>query len=133
MNIAFIAHDNKKELIAQLCTAYEDILSKHNLFATAPTANVIMKNSGLKVRKFLSGYDGGDVQIASRVAYGEIDLVIFIMDHDDDCANDSDVSVLMRQCDIHNVPIATNIATAEIMIHGLEHGDFAWRDIIRNN
>ncbi|MGN0181520.1 MAG: methylglyoxal synthase [Candidatus Ornithomonoglobus sp.] len=133
MNIAFIAHDNKKELIVQLCIAYEDILSRHNLFATAPTANVIMRNSSLKVHKFLSGYDGGDVQIASRVAYGEIDLVIFIMDHDDNCANDSDVSVLMRQCDIHNVPIATNTATAEVMIHGLEHGDFAWRDIIRNN
>ncbi|MDD6762308.1 MAG: methylglyoxal synthase [Clostridiales bacterium] len=133
MNIALIAHDSKKELMVQLCIAYEGILSKNSLFATSPTANIIMKNTGLTVHKFLPGYDGGGVQIASRVAYGEIDLVIFILDHDDNGAMDSDVSVLMRQCDIHNVPIATNIATAEVMIHGLEHGDFAWRDILRNS
>ena len=130
MNIALIAHDSKKELITQLCISYEQILSQHSLFATAPTANVICENTNLEIYRFLSGYSGGDVQIASRVAYDEIDLVIFFIDHLDSASKDLDVSILLRSCDVHNVPIATNIATAEVLIHGLEHGDFGWRDII---
>lgn len=131
MNIAFIAHDSKKELLVQLCIAYEGTLSEHNLFATMPTANVIMRNTNLSVHCFLSARDGGNEQISARVAYGEIDLVIFMIDHEDAAAEDADVYALLRQCDANNVPIATNTAAAEVMIHGLENGDFAWRDIVR--
>lgn len=131
MNIAFIADDGKKESMVQLCIAYKEILKNHNLFGTGPTANVIMKNTGLTVQKFLSAYDGGDVQIASRVSYDEIDIVFFLIDHEDPSASNLDTSILLRQCDINNVPIATNIASAEILIHGIEHGDFEWREILR--
>ena len=131
MNIAFLAHDTKKELITQLCISYEQILSEHSLYATAPTANVISEDTNLQFYRFLSGYAGGDVQIAARVAYDEIDLVIFFIDHKDPASKDPGVATLLRYCDIHNVPIATNIASAEVLIHGLEHGDFGWRDIIK--
>lgn len=130
MNIALIAHGGKKESIIQFCIAYEEILKQHILIATSPTANVIMQNSNLRPFRVLSGYSGGDVQIASRVAYDEIDLVVFLIDHEDEWANDTDVSILLRQCDIHNVPVATNIATAEVLIRGLQQGDFGWREII---
>ena len=130
MNIAFIAHNSKKELLVELCIAYEKVLAQHNLFATGPTANVISENTSLKVYRFLSGYDGGDVQISTRERYNEIELVLFFIDHNDPAATDNDVAVLLRSCDSMNVPIATNLATAEVLIHGLENGDFMWRDII---
>lgn len=133
MNIALIAHDGKKESIIQFSIAYEEILKRHVLIATSPTASVIMRNTNLKVYNVLSGYYGGDVQIASRIAYNEIDLVIFLLDHDDPMASDRDVSILLQQCDIHNIPVATNIATAEVLIRGLQQGDFEWRDIIKRN
>lgn len=133
MNIALVAHDSKKELLAQLCMAYENILSAHNLFSTAPTANVIMRDTGLKIQKFLSGYNGGCAQISSRVAYDELDIIIYLIDHDDPMAYDPDAQMIIKQCDLSNVPLATNIATAECMIHGLVHGDFAWKEILRRN
>lgn len=130
MNIAFIAQNSKKEQMVQLCIAYEQILSQHNLFATSPTANIISENTNLKFYRFLSGYTGGVVQIASRVSYNEMDLVFFFIDHLDKASKEYDVASLLRMCDVHNVPIATNMATAEVLIHGLNHGDLAWRDIV---
>lgn len=130
MNIAFIAHDNKKEQMVQLCIAYERIFAQHSLYATSPTANIICENTGLQVYRFLSGYAGGDVQIAARVVYNEIDMVIFLIDHNDSASKDSDVSALLRACDMNNIPLATNIASAEVLIHGLEHGDLGWREIV---
>jgi len=129
MNIALIAHDKKKELMVQFCIAYKGILEKHDLFATGTTGKVIIENTGMSVYRFLSGPQGGDQQIGARVAYNEIDLVLFFRDPNPE-SYEPEVASLMRLCDMHNIPIATNLATAEVLIHGLERGDLDWRDII---
>ena len=130
MNIALIAHDKKKELMAQFCIAYKGILSKHSLYATDTTGKVIIDNTGMSVDRFLPGPQGGDQQIGARVAYNEIDLVLFFRDPLTAEAYEPDVSNLLRLCDMHNIPIATNLATAEVLIHGLDRGDLDWRDIV---
>ena len=130
MNIALIAHDKKKELMAQFCIAYKGILSEHSLYATDTTGKVIIDNTGMSVYRFLPGPQGGDQQIGARVAYNEIDLVIFFRDPLTAEAYEPDVSNLIRLCDMHNIPIATNLATAEVLIHGLDRGDLDWRDIV---
>ena len=113
MNIALMAHDSKKELMVQFCIAYSGILSHHNLCATGTTGKMVAEATGLEIFRFLSGAHGGDQQIASRIACNEIDLLLFF-----------------RLCDVHNIPVATNIATAEALIHALERGDLDWRDIV---
>lgn len=130
MNIALIAHDKKKELMVQFCIAYKGILEKHVLFATGTTGKLIIENTGMDVYRFLSGPQGGDQQIGARVAYNEIDLVLFLRDPLTAESYEPDVASLLRVCDMHNIPIATNVATAEVLIHGLERGDLDWRDII---
>ena len=130
MNIAFIAHDIKKELMVQFCIAYKGILNKHNLYATDTTGKMISENTGMSVYRFLAGHQGGDQQIGARVAYNEIDLVFFFRDPNTKTLREPDVMNLLRLCDMHSIPIATNIATAEVLIHGLERGDFEWRDIL---
>ena len=130
MNIALIAHDKKKELMVDFCIAYKAILSKHNLCATGTTGSLIIEATGLNVNLFLSGPQGGDQQIGARIAYNEIDLVLFFRDPLTAQPHEPDVSALFRLCDVHNIPLATNSATAEVMIRGLERGDLAWRDIV---
>lgn len=130
MNIAFIAHDMKKELIVQFCIAYKGILNKHSLFATDTTGKMISENTGMNVYRFLPGHQGGDQQIGARVAYNEIDLVFFFRDPATQEPREPDIMNLLKLCDMHNIPIATNLATAEVLIHGLERGDLAWRDIL---
>ena len=129
MNIALIAHDKKKELMVQFCMAYCGILSKHQLCATGTTGKLVTDATGLKIDRFLSGAQGGDQQIGARVAYNEIDMVIFLCDPLS-TDNESDVHALQRLCDLHSVPIATNIATAEMLILGLDRGDLSWREIV---
>ena len=126
MNIALIAHDKKKELMVQFCIAYSGILSKHSLYATGTTGKMIIENTGLNVYRFLSGPQGGDQQIGARIAYNEIDLVLFFRDPLNAEGYEPDVFSLLRLCDMHNIPIATNCATAEVLIHGLERGDLDW-------
>jgi methylglyoxal synthase len=130
MEIAIIAHDMKKELMTQFCIAYCGILSKHNLCATSITAKYISDATGLKIEKLLTGEHGGEQQITSRLAYNEIDLVLFFRDPLSNQGHEPDVDPLLRLCDIHNVPIATNIATAEVLVRGLDRGDMDWRDIV---
>ncbi len=130
MNIALIAHDKKKELMVQFCIAYKGILSKHNLIATGTTGGLINETTGLEVHRLLSGPQGGDQQIGAYIAYDEIDLVLFFRDPLTMQSYEPDVSALFRLCDVHNIPLATNIATAEVLIHGLERGDLDWRDIV---
>ena len=130
MNIALIAHDKKKELMVQICIAYCGILADHNLFATGTTGKLVSEATGLKVHRFLSGPQGGDQQIGARIAYNEIDMVFFFRDPLTAGAHEPDVLTLLRLCDLHNVPIATNVATAEVLIHGLARGDLDWRDIV---
>ncbi len=129
MNIAFIAHDMKKELMAQFCIAYKPILKNHTLFATGTTGGIIEDVTKLQIHKFLSGSQGGDQQISARIAYNEIDLVLFFRDPLSTTEYEPDVSAMCKLCDIHNIPIATNVATAEVLIKGLERGDLDWRNI----
>ena len=131
MNIALIAHDAKKELMIQFCIANCGILSKQNLCATGTTGKLVSEATGLKVDRFLSGAQGGDQQIASRIACNEIDMVLFFRDPLTVKAHEPNEMNLLRLCDVHNIPIATNIATGEMLIHGLERGDLDWRAIVR--
>lgn len=131
MNIALIAHDTKKELMVQFCIAYCGILSRHNLCATGTTGRLVSEATGLEIVKFLSGKQGGDQQIASRISYNEIDLLLYFRDPISASANDPNEANLLRLCDVRNIPVATNIATAEALIHALERGDLDWRDILR--
>lgn len=130
MNIALIAHDAKKELMTQFCIAYCGILSKHNLCATGTTGKIVESATGLEIFSFLAGNQGGEEQIAARIACNEIDLLLLFRDPLTARSDEPDEASLLRLCDVHNIPVATNIATAEALIHSLEHGDLDWRDIV---
>ena len=131
MNIALIAHDAKKELMIQFCIAYCGVLSRHNLYATGTTAKVVSEATGLDIVKFLSGQQGGSQQIASRISCDEIDLLLLFRDPLKPKPTEPDEKILLGLCDVHNIPVATNIATAEVLIHGLERGDLDWREIVK--
>ncbi len=130
MEIAIIAHDLKKELMAQFCIAYCGILSKHNLCATAVTAKYISEATGLNIERLMSGEQGGEQQIASRVAYNEIDVLLYFRDTRPTSINNTVEHELLRMCDLYNIPVATNIATAEVIITALDRGDLDWRAFV---
>ena len=130
MNIALIAHDRKKELMVQFCMAYCGILAKHNLCATGTTGKLVSEATGLKIERYLPGMQGGEEQISARVSYNEIDLVLFFRDPMSNSQYEPDIHVLARLCDMHNIPIATNAAPAEMLILGLDRGDLDWRNIV---
>ena len=130
MNIAIIAHDAKKELMVQFCIAYCGILSRHNLCATGTTGKLVSEATGLSIQRFLSGAQGGDQQISARIGCDEIDLLLFFRDPLSMKRGEPNDADLLRLCDVHNIPVATNIATAEVLIHGLERGDMDWRNIV---
>ena len=131
MNIAFLAHDKKKELMVQFCTAYKSVLAKYNLFATATTGRLIADNTGLPITMLLSHKQGGHQQINARIAYNEIDLVILFTDPNTVNAwEDAQLLDTIRHCDRQNVPIVTNIASAELAIMGLQRGDLDWREML---
>lgn len=130
MQIAIIAHDTKKELMTQFCIAYCGTLSKHDLCATSITAKYISEATGLRIEKLMTGEHGGEQQIASRIAYDEIDILLFFRSTNPMDSFDEESFELLSMCDRHNVPVATNIATAEVLICALERGDLAWREII---
>lgn len=129
MNIAIMSHDNRKDLMVQFCTAYAGILSKHTLFATNTTGHMVSDATGLDVHCFLSFAHGGCQQIGARIAYNEIDLVLFFDDPNSPSMAE-DVTYISRLCDQNNIPYASNIATAEMLILGLARGDLDWRDIV---
>ena len=124
MNIALIAHDSKKELMVQFCIAYCGVLSRHNLCATGTTGKLVSEATGLHIQ-------GGDQQIAARISCNEIDVLIFFRDPLNAKSYEPNEMNLLRLCDVHNIPLATNIATAEALIHALERGDLDWREIVR--
>ncbi len=130
MEIAIIAHDLKKELMTQFCIAYCGILSKHDLCATSITAKYIAEATGLEVERLLSGVQGGEQQIASRIAYNEIDLLLYFKDTRPNPDSDDVGNEILRLCDLYNIPVATNIATAEVLIMALDRGDLDWREIV---
>lgn len=130
MNIALIAHDSKKELMIQFCIAYCGILSRQNLCATGTTGKQVGEATGLNIQKYLGGSQGGAQQIASRIACNEIDLLIFFRDPITPKPHEPNDMNLLRLCDVHNIPVATNVATAEALIHALDRGDLDWREIV---
>ena len=132
MNITLMAPDKKKELMVQFCTAYKSVLSKHNLSATATTGRLVAEATGLPVTLYLSHNQGGHQQVDARIAYNEIDLVLLFTDpNNSDPWEDQQVVQTLHLCDAHNVPMATNLATAEMLILGLQRGDLDWREMIR--
>lgn len=132
MNISLIAHDKKKPDMLNFCIAYSHILKDHTLFATGTTGSKIEEATGLSIEKFMSGPLGGDQQIGAKIAINEMDVVIFFRDPLTAQPHEPDVSALMRLCDVHQIPLATNLAAAEIAIRALEKGDFHWREIIKD-
>ncbi len=130
MNIAITAHDAKKELMTQFCIAYCGILSRHKIFATGTTGKLVSDATGLEINSFLSGAQGGDQQIGALIACNEIDMLLIFGDPINSKESEPNAYGLLRLCDVHNVPAATNIATAEALIHSLERGDLDWRDIV---
>jgi methylglyoxal synthase len=124
-----MAHDRKKELMVQFCIAYCGILSGHSLCATNTTGRLVTEATGLPITLYLSGNQGGDQQIGARIAYNELDLVLYFCDPSISDNNNS-VNDIARLCDQYNVPFASNVATAEVLIQGLKRGDLDWRDIV---
>lgn len=133
MNIALIADDTKKELMVQFCIAYCGILSHHTIFATGATGKTVSEATGLEIISLLGGHQGGGEQILSRIGCDEIDLVLIFRDPMNPRETAATSNDMLRLCDVHNIPVATNIATAEVLIHGLERGDLDWRDIVKNH
>jgi methylglyoxal synthase len=129
LNIALMAHDRKKELMVQFCIAYCGILAGHSLCATNTTGRLVMEATGLPITLYLSGNQGGDQQIGARIAYNELDLVLYFCDPSL-TDQQSSVNDIARLCDQYNVPFASNVATAEVLIQGLKRGDLDWRDIV---
>jgi len=130
MTIALIAHDTKKELMVQFCIAYCGLLNKHNLCATGATGKVVSDATGLSIQRYLNGSQGGSQQISARISCNEIDLLLFFRDPLTRKPHEPNEADLLRLCDMHNIPLATNIATAEALILALERGDLDWRDIV---
>ena len=131
MNIALIAHDSKKELMVQFCIAYCGILSRYNICATGTTGKLVSEATGLHIQRFLSGTQGGDQQLASSISCNEIDLLVFFRDPLNPRSHEPNDINILRLCDVHNIPVATNIAPAEALSHALERGDLDWREYMR--
>ena len=131
MDIALIADDTKKELMTQFCIAYCGILSKHHLCATNITGKYIEDATGLEIEKLLPGSHGGEQQISSRISYNEVDVLLYFRSTTPSQTFDESEYNLLRMCDVHNVPVATNIATAEVLVCALDRGDLDWRELVR--
>ena len=129
MNIALMAHDRKKELMVQFCIAYCGILAGHSVCATNTTGRQVAEATGLPIDLYLSCNQGGNQQIGARIAYNELDMVLFFADPSG-YENLGEVQEISRLCDQHNIPFASNVATAEVLIHGLQDGYLEWRDIV---
>ncbi|MBQ8474797.1 MAG: methylglyoxal synthase [Clostridia bacterium] len=130
MQIAIIADDARKELMTQFCIAYCGILSKHHICSTSITGKYISDATGLQIEKLLPGTHGGVQQITSRVSYNEVDLVLYFRNPDPMFSYREEELELLRACDLKNVPVATNIATAEVLVCALDRGDLDWRNLV---
>jgi methylglyoxal synthase len=131
MNIGLIAHDNKKKLMQNFCIAYRTLLSKHELYATGTTGRLIEEVTNLNVHKLLAGHLGGEQQMAAAIEQNAIDMVIFLRDPKHRKSHEPDMFKAVILCDTYNIPVATNLATAELMIKALDRGDLEWRDMYR--
>ena len=131
INIGLIAHDAKKKLMQNFCIAYRGILSKHELYATGTTGRLIEEVTNLNIHKFLAGHLGGQQQLSAHIEQNLIDLVVFLRDPLTPKSHEPDIQSVMRICDMHNIPLATNLATAELLIKALERGDLEWRETFK--
>lgn len=132
MNIGLIAHDEKKKLMQNFCIAYRGILSRHTLFATGTTGRLVEEVTNLSIHKYLAGHLGGEQQMGAQIEANDMDLVIFLRDPLRPKPHEPDISNVMKLCDIHNIPVATNLATAELLIKSMERGDFEFRNYYRH-
>ncbi|MDM8127514.1 methylglyoxal synthase [Paraclostridium benzoelyticum] len=133
MNIALIAHDEMKNTMVGFCIGYESILCNYGLYATGTTGKRIEDETKLKIKRLASGPLGGDQQIGSLIVSQDIDLVIFLRDPMTAQAHEPDIQALIRLCDVYHVPIATNLASAEIFIKALYRGELSWREVRKTN
>ena len=131
MNIGLIAHDSKKTLMQNFCIAYKGILSKHKLFATGTTGRLVEEVTNLTIHKYLAGHLGGMQQLGSQIAQNDIDALIFLRDPMQPKAHEPNVNDVVRLCDTHNIPMATNLATAELIVLALDRGDLDWREMYK--
>ena len=131
MNIGLIAHDNKKKLMENLCIAYRHILCKHDIYATGTTGRLVEEATGLPVQKYLSARLGGEQQMGAQISNNDIDLMIFLRDPVSPHSYESQVNSIIHLCDMHNIPLATNLATAEVMLLALDRGDLDWRNVMK--
>ncbi|MBR4027790.1 MAG: methylglyoxal synthase [Lachnospiraceae bacterium] len=131
MNIGLVAHDAKKKLMQNFCIAYRGILSKNELFATGTTGRLIEEVANLTVHKYLAGHLGGSQQLGAQIEHNDIDLVIFLRDPLRPKSHEPDVNLIVKLCDEHNIPLATNLATAELLVRALDRGDLNWREMYK--
>ena len=131
MNIGLIAHDSKKKLMQNFCIAYRGILSKHELYATGTTGRLVEEVTNLNVHKYLAGHLGGQQQLASQIEHNEMDMVIFLRDPLTPKSHEPNVNDVVHLCDTYNIPLAPNLATAELLIRALGRGDLEWREMYR--
>ncbi len=131
MNIGLIAHESKKKLMQNYCIAYRGLLGKHTLFATGTTGRLIEEVTNLSVHKYLAGNLGGEQQIGAQIEHNEIDLMIFLRDPLAPDLHRPDINYIVKLCDMHNIPLATNLATAELLIKSLDRGDMEWREMYK--
>ncbi len=131
MNIGLLAHDEKKKLMQNFCIAYRGILNKHELYATATTGRLIEEVTNLTIHKYLAGTLGGSQQMGSQIENNLIDMVIFLRAPQSRKEDEADIFNILHLCDVHNIPFATNLATAELLIKALDRGDLEWREMYR--
>lgn len=131
MNIGLIAHDAKKKLMQNFCIAYRGILNKHELYATGTTGRLIEEVTNLTVHKYIAGHLGGEQQLGSQIENNDIDMVIFLRDPLHQKNHEPDINNIFTLCDTHNIPLATNLATAELLILALDRGDLDWREFYK--
>ncbi len=131
MNIGFIAHDAKKKLMQNFCIAYRGLLNKHTLYATGTTGRLIEEVANLTIHKYLAGALGGAQQMCAQIENNELDLIIFLREPVSPRSHEPDVNNVVRLCDMHNIPLATNLATAEILVRALDRGDLDWREMYK--
>ncbi len=131
MKIGLVAHDAKKNLMQNFCIAYRGILSKHSIYATGTTGRLIEEVTNLNIHKYLAGHLGGEQQLASQIEHDQIDLVIFLRDPLSPKSHEPNVNTIIHLCDTYNIPFATNLATAELLIKALERGDLEWREVFK--
>lgn len=128
MNVGLIAHNSKKKLMQDLCIAYKSILAKNQLYATSTTGRLVEDVTNLHIHKFLPGDLGGQQQMAAQISNNEMDMVIFLRDPDHSSPHEPNVNDIVKLCDLYNIPIATNLATAELLILALGNGELEWRE-----